>query len=162
MKYQVKYSHALGNGLAECLNAIVKLRRFEEPSVQEIAEQLRGNSLGDINRFLRSWRLKAEFFGVDSQNPKMISIPIFLETELGVENPNNAQDVLTCYDFFNLHGFGNFEAAHFSLVTGYDAKVGVIGLQDSCLKEPDAIGERVLFKNAMYRKEHGFYVVGRD
>jgi len=141
------------------LQAVIKRRRFMEPSQEEIAGIVRGNeaNMDVLNKFLHSHGLRCEH-----TSPGKISIPIFLETEL-----NNSQDVIAVWDYFKVFpvegldsAFGDGDA-HFSLVESYNAINGNVRMTDSYERKRIVISDEVL-GSAMNLPAHGFYLVGND
>lgn len=152
--------------LPACIQAIIKLRRFMEPSQREIAEFLnvgdRGfdDSVDEIDKFFRRYRLVCRHV-----NPFMtLSEPpdIILETEL-----NDSTDIMVAYDYLRLHKgpmAKDRPAKHFSIVHSYKPREEHVEILDPSRDKMEMVRVVCLdnLVNSMQAREderYGFYIV---
>lgn len=154
MRYKHYFPRQLGWSLPACLQSILKLRRFYEPSQEEIAEKLEINEQGFLGNFelLKEFLEKYAFF-CEYKNPlsfNSISLDILLETEL-----NDSTDVLACYPI-------NKEENNFSIVEGYKHRERKIIVLNPYKREQVKIDEEFFFGLAdeiTGLNAHGFYII---
>lgn len=169
MKYNLKRQEDKEWCLPACIQAIIKLRRFMEPSQREIAEFLdvgdKGfdGSVEEIDKFFRRYNI-----GCRHVNPFMtLSEPpdIILETEL-----NDSTDIMVAYDYLRLHNgpmAKNRPAKHFSIVQSYQPKREKVEILDPSRNKMEMARAVCLddLVNSMQAREderYGFYIVERN
>jgi hypothetical protein len=158
MKYKIFKQERESWCLPACLQSILSLRRYYEPSQSEIAEKLgiKEEGIEDfslLEKFLAEYDLKYKH-----NNPltSMIGADIFLEEEL-----DYSKDIIAAYDYAKLFRTGKKDSRHYSVITEYNIKKDIVKLgepSEARIREvilPDLVDSMQAREDSRF----GFYVI---